>query len=604
MSFRFEKKTYGWRDLLLPYQCSPRYTVLTIVQKLLTGILCVLLLLLEADFIDKLRLYLTGRLPLRALFPSMCGMIAIIIWKRMGYNLGRFYTKKAQGEIEYTCSRELVRKCACVPYHLLEDRAFQNIRDYLQQNTYESVWRILQQTGNFLLILSRVLGMYLIFLAESVWLGLLMVFITIPFVYFSVRSEKRAEEILDSNAGNKRRADYLAQLLRDSSAAEERTLFHYTGYLNREYEAGCGAYRRGILKGIRQRGKSAVAEAVVLNLIFLLAVIFQTALFLQERISLGMFIALSGGIYDSMLLMYRGMDDTIRGMESGMHFLGRLGAMANVPELEGVNELPQENGFQLEELEFVKVSFRYPRTADYVLKNLDFRMKAGGRYAFVGENGAGKTTIAKLLTGLYDSYEGRILINGRELRDYTQGERKAIFSIACQDSARYEETAAVNIGLGEVRSLEKAGGGAASHVSRAKAAAERLGIYESISALPQGFDTMLGKKEAQGTEISDGQWQQLLMARLLVNPAPVCILDEPAAALDPITESSLYEQLEQINEGKTIISISHRLGSVKQADVIFVLQKGRLVEKGSHEELMLSKGVYAGMYESQSQWYR
>lgn len=606
MSFKFEKKTYDWRHLLLvPFQCSPRYTAYTIVQKLLTGTLCTILILVEADFIDKILLCQAGNADWKIVLSHMLAILAIIVWKRMGYNLGRAFTKKAQGELEYQFQKEIVRKCSRVPYRLLEDRTFQNIKQFLWENSYEIVWTVLQQTGNFLQFLVRIMGVYLMFFAENIWLGVLMALVTVPILYFSVLNEKKAEQIFDTNYENRRRVMYLQGLLRNRNNVEERTLFSYTDYMNRKYEEDYERFGNVRSRGMHQREGSAFVESVVLNTVFALAVICQIALFAKGRISVGMFIALSVGIYDIILFMYHGMDYTIKAMETGMYFLSRLTAMANMPEAEGMDELPAEQTSEFEELEFQNVSFRYPRTANYVLKNLNMKLEAGRRYAFVGENGAGKTTIAKLLTGVYDSYEGKILINGKELRDYTPKERKAMFAAIYQDSARYEDTVAVNIGVGDARGLETDGEVTMEEYPRKiEAAAKKLGIYEHILNLPQGFDTMLGKQMPDGIALSDGQWQRIIMARLLMNPAPVSILDEPASALDPITESSLYEQFGQISKGKTTISISHRLGSTKQTDKIFVLKEGTIVEEGSHAELMERKGMYARLYESQSQWYR
>lgn len=248
-----------------------------------------------------------------------------------------------------------------------------------------------------------------------------------------------------------------------------------------------------------------------------------------------------------------------------------------------------------ESLEFVNVSFRYPGTEKLILDQISFKIEPGGHYSFVGANGAGKTTITKLMTGLYDNYSGEILLNGRSLREYSQGDLKAFFHVVYQDFARYYISLGQNIELGNPRKL-------ANGVSVESAAAE-LDLVDVIARLPQGLDTPLGKIKEGGQDLSGGEWQRVAMARAVYNLAPFRILDEPTAALDPLSESRLYEHFEQISQDKTTIFISHRLGSTKLADQIFVIDQGRLAEQGSHDELMSLNGIYADMYQSQRGWY-
>lgn len=272
---------------------------------------------------------------------------------------------------------------------------------------------------------------------------------------------------------------------------------------------------------------------------------------------------------------------------------------AALEEVEGAVDCPDKDPVEFKSLEFKKVSFCYPGTSTYILKNANMKLEAGGHYAFVGVNGAGKTTITKLITGLYDNYEGEILLNGKNLRTYTQGQLKAMFCGVYQDFAKYNLTIKENIGIGHINAM-----GTEETVKQTEHILKALGLYETFSIFPKGLDTPLGKVLEGGVDISGGQWQRLAMARTLINPAPVLILDEPTAALDPISESKLYEQFGDVSKGKTSIFISHRLGSTKLADKIFVLDDGQVIEEDSHEVLMTKQGVYANMYDSQRSWYQ
>lgn len=596
MSFKLRKRTYNWRWLLLlPFQFAPFCTLGVAAQKLVTGIVCVLWIPVEAGFIDRVLECAAGTAAWGNTLPYMEVMLLLIVWKRLGYNLGRALTMKIETEAEYQLQKEIVEKCSRVPYRLLEDQTFQNLKYAVSESIEDTVWHMLQQTCNFLLYLIRIFGVCLLLFMENVWLGVLVPAIIVPLIYFSVRDEQQAQIELRDSKNFDRRIHYLAALLRGRQAAAERSLFSYSDYVGQQWDEQNESFQKVNYEGEKERERGIAAESVILGMICILIMVFRITLLAEGEISTGMFIALSKGVCDVTVFMHNGIGVRILPIEHCSDFLRNLTAFAAMPETEGTNTIPAEAGEDFEELEFKKVSFRYPRTAQYILKNLNMKLVKGRHYAFVGENGAGKTTIAKLLTGVYDSYEGSILINGKELRDYALERRKAMFSAVYQDSARYEETAAVNIRLGDIRHMEQS--------ERMEQAAKQLGIYESIQALPEGFDTMLGKQAGDGTELSDGQWQRIIMARLFVNPAPFRILDEPAAALDPIAESRLYEQFGRISEGKTTISISHRLGSTKQADRIFVLKEGTVIEEGSHEELMSHKGLYAQMYESQKRWY-
>jgi len=211
----------------------------------------------------------------------------------------------------------------------------------------------------------------------------------------------------------------------------------------------------------------------------------------------------------------------------------------------------------------------------------------------VGVNGAGKTTLTKLLTGLYGQYEGEILLNGRDLRSYSQSELKSLYSLAYQDFARYFVSLKDTIALGWP-----------DREARLDATIHQVGLDDAVTELPKGANTPLGKILDEGTDISGGQWQRVAIARALVSPAPVRILDEPTAALDPISESDIYHEFKRMSQGVTTLFISHRLGSTLLADRIFVIGEGRVLEQGDHEELMALHGLYAEMYEAQRSWYQ
>ena len=245
---------------------------------------------------------------------------------------------------------------------------------------------------------------------------------------------------------------------------------------------------------------------------------------------------------------------------------------------------------------FENVGFRYPDAARWALRGLDFELRAGEVLALVGENGAGKTTLVKLLARLYDPDEGRILLDGRDLRDYSLEDLRANIGVIFQDFVRYHLTAGENIGVGQVADM--------TDRARIAAAAHRSGADEVIAGLPDGYDQLIGRRFKSGVDLSGGQWQKIAIARAYMRDAQVMILDEPTAALDARAEFEVFERFRELSDRRTAVLISHRFSSVRMADRILVLAEGRLEASGTHAELMAQGGRYAELFELQAAGYR
>ena len=245
---------------------------------------------------------------------------------------------------------------------------------------------------------------------------------------------------------------------------------------------------------------------------------------------------------------------------------------------------------------FDNVGFRYPDAARWALRELNFELHAGEVLALVGENGAGKTTLVKLLARLYDPDEGRILLDGRDLRDYDLDDLRANIGVIFQDFVRYHLTAGENIGVGQIDDMDNR--------ERLDAAARRSGADEVIAGLPQGYDQLVGRRFKTGVDLSGGQWQKIAIARAYMRDAQVMILDEPTAALDARSEFEVFERFRELSDDRTAVLISHRFSSVRMADRILVLAEGRLEAAGTHEQLLAQGGRYAELFELQAAGYR
>lgn len=599
MGFVLKQKKYDWKYLLgLPLACEPLCTIGVVAQKILTGVVNVLWVLVEAEFIDRGIRLVTGGETLAGMLPLLAAMLLIVAWKRMGYSFGRIMTRRIEVSAACQMSVEAVKKRARLKFKLIEDEKVWELCSRISRDMKRNVWNMTQQTCNFIVGLVRIIGVFLIIFAHSLGLGLACFVISLPVILFSVISGKKTYKAYTESAVFARRGDYLQGAMTDREFVNERALFSYVDFVNGQWREQATSYRKISVKARAGREARNGISAVLTNGIATAMVCFLIAELAQGSVSIGIFIALSKAVYEMTNLMQVNIGNALVTMVRYIAYLKDLTIFANMEEQENACSLP-EGAEKFESLEFRRVSFQYPGTERYILRDFSMRLEAGKHYAFVGENGAGKTTITKLLTGLYDEYQGEILLNGKELREYTQAQLKGFFTGVYQDFAKYYDTVENNILLGDILNMES---GTARE--RMLEHMEETGIREDMEKLPQGCATPLGKLEDGSVDLSGGQWQRVAMTRCLMSSAPVQILDEPTAALDPISESRLYEEFEKISRGKTTIFISHRLGSTGLADWIFVLQDGRVIESGSHKTLMEMQGRYSRMYESQKSWYK
>ena len=439
----------------------------------------------------------------------------------------------------------------------------------------------------------RVIGIAVVLGRLSWWIVPVVLAVTVPFVLLGIRGGRRAYELERRVARRRRRAEYLSgEVLQGRDAAAERALFGYSDYVQSRW--------RGIFEGVVRlemlwnariwvRFKSAGGVAIAGIIIAMLAFLrpLQTG-----AIDVAFYVAAVMALLQAERVVAQELVQITSRIAQHREFFRDLTAFAELAETRrALTRRPPEEAFK--SIEFVGVCFAYPGTDAPVLKDVSFVLEAGRHYALVGANGAGKSTITKLMLGLYPPTCGEILIDGRPIAEWSQDALNGLFGVVFQDFARYSLTVRDNV-------LLRARGPDDALVA---ASLEQAGLGELTAALPRGADTPLGKVLRGGVDISGGQWQRLALARSLAGAAPVRILDEPTAALDPLAESELYHSYSRAAAGLTTLFISHRLGSTRIADRILVVAGGVIGEAGTHDELMRRQGRYAQMFAAQKQWY-
>ena len=399
----------------------------------------------------------------------------------------------------------------------------------------------------------------------------------------------------------KRQMDYLRQVAGSREGAKELKVFGLSGFLTgrfrqisqRIYEENVALSRRKLFWG------GSLALVGTLGYYGSYAFVIWRAL--HGAYNIGIFTLLTTAIQQASSNLQQAFS-TASGIADQALFLTDLIAFFEMkPTLRSKPDAlpaprPIRAGF-----EFRNVSFSYPGTDRYVLRDFNFVFAPGERIALIGENGEGKTTVVKLITRLYDVTEGQILLDGVDLRDYSVEDLHHEIGVIFQDFMRYEMTARENILVGRVD-----GNGSLESIRLAciEEAARKSQASQVIRKLPERYDQMLGRRFEGGVDLSAGEWQRIALARAYLRDAQLLILDEPTAALDAKSELQAFERFAELTAGKMALLISHRFSTVRMADRIVVLEGGKLVEEGTHAQLLASGGRYATMFEMQAASYR
>jgi ATP-binding cassette subfamily B protein len=517
-----------------------------------------------------------------------------MLYQWLGGELKNFSVIHLQASLTEYTKTMLITKRAKVRYAYIEDKAAWERMDRVNQNADTEIFNGYTQLLSLISMIVRFVSLFSLLVAWAPQAVILILIICAPLMILAVKSGRASYEADQEVTQYVKRHKYLSEVMTGREYAEERTLFAYREHLQgkwfEQYERARKIQLRTQLKWfIRLKsGSIFVALSTVVISFLLLSPLFAGTL------PFGMYAALVNGSFTLVHLVSWELMRSIDGLAKCRQFFLDYRELMSMEEEKDVLAMPIRGG-SFEQLVFDHVYFRYPNTDHYVLKDLSFTMEKGKAYGIVGNNGAGKTTFVKLMTGLYRDYEGSIVLDGKELSEYAHSELKGRFAAVYQDFARYEISLFDNVSVGDVERRDE---------SRVYAAAEQLHLTPVAEQLTHTWDTVLGKISEDGVDLSGGEWQRIALARAMINPAPVCILDEPTAALDPLAESNVYKEFEQIRKGRTTIFISHRLGSMGLTDKIFVFEDGHVSEAGNHQELMEKRGKYWQMYDHQRKWYQ
>ncbi len=432
--------------------------------------------------------------------------------------------------------------------------------------------------------------------AYAPWLILLLLVALIPAFLGEAYFNERSYALAYSRTADRRELDYIRQTGASVETAKEVKIFGLNRFLIERYRTlAAEFYRANRRLAMRRAGwGGALTSLGTLGYYAAYALIVLRTLTGQFTIGDLTFLA---GSFRRLRTLLEGLLIGFTQTASQALYLDDLFSFFEIQPAIRTPSDPRPFPLVLQQgIVFDSVGFQYPDADRWAVRNLSFTLHAGEVLALVGENGAGKTTIVKLLARLYDPVEGRILIDGHDMREYDLEQLRANIGVIFQDFVRYNMTAGDNIAVGRID--------ARGDQARVVAAAERSLASEVIARLPDGYEQPVGKRFRKGVDLSGGEWQKVAIARAYMRDAQLLILDEPTAALDARAEYEVFERFKELSSGKTGVLISHRFSSVRMADRILVLADGRVEASGTHAELLSQRGRYAELFELQAAGYR
>lgn len=478
--------------------------------------------------------------------------------------------------------------------------------DQFEDSTfYDKLERARQQTIGRTILLSQVLSQVqdlitMIFLGAGLvifnpWLILLLVLAVMPAFIGESYFNDKTYSLSRRQTPQRRELDYIRYIGASDETAKEVKLFHLSDFLMDRFRQLSGRFYKDNKKLSIKRSLWGTLFSIVGSLGYYGAYVYIISKAIDGELTIGTLTFLAGSFRQLRSLLENVLSRFTAVSQGAIYLKDFFDFFEIQPKIKLSSNgrpfpKPIQQGFRFE-----NVGFRYANSDNWANRHLNFTLNVGEKLALVGENGAGKTTLVKLLARLYDPTEGRILLDGYDLREYDLEDLRKQIGVIFQDYLRYQMTVAQNIAVGNIDEMENR---ELIVNSSRQSLADLL-----VQKLPGGYDQALGKRFNQGVELSGGEWQKIALARAYMKDAQLLILDEPTSALDARAEYQVFQRFSELTKGKTAVLISHRFSTVRMADRILVLDQGELLETGSHEELLFKNGRYAELFNLQARGY-
>jgi ATP-binding cassette subfamily B protein len=592
----FQQLTYLPRALHLIWQAAPRWTLAWLVLLLVQGLLPAGTVFLTGRLVDSLAAAMQvdgGWERLQPVLVPALLLVALLLLTELLQSATQWIGTAQAEYIQDHMSASIHEKSAEVDLAFYETPEYHDHLYRARADAGKRPLALLQSGGRLLQNGVTLLAMAAILVPYGLWLPVALLISTLPALYVALHFSRRQHDWWERTTPDQRRAQYYDLLLTHSASAPELRLFDLGLHFQSIFQAARLRLRTERLGLARERGLARLGAGLVALLISGAAMAWMVWRALQGRASLGD-LAVFYQAFNRGQSLLRALLGNVGEIYSNGLFLGNLFAFLQLqPQVVSPTEpLPVPAAGPLG-VRFSGVTFCYPGSERPALCDFDLELPAGKITAIVGPNGAGKSTLIKLLCRFYDPQAGAVELAGVDLRDLAIEELRRQITVLFQMPVTYQATAMQNIAIGDLA----AGPGPA----QVEAAARAAGAHEIIARLPRGYASLLGKWFAGGNEISIGEWQRVALARAFLRQAPLVLLDEPTSFMDAWAEADWLDRFRTLVQGRTALIVTHRFTTAIKADVIHVMDAGRIVESGTHAELLARGGRYAQSWCAQMQ---
>ena len=484
--------------------------------------------------------------------------------------------------------RDIIQKYKNLDYSCYEKSATYDIISRISKNPGEKLKLIYWKIIEIIKILISLVGLVLVFRQASNLLIVIFILFLIPMLYENYKAGSLWYELYESQTMDERKVAYYERLLTSKTSLIELIIYQATDYIKSLWEKQSEKMLKEKDATLQKVEKALLKKSLFATLWYICCTGILIHSVMTGHISVGLFIAL----FNTTLSIVGTITSLLETFGDFSKEIKEVSYISSFFELKNTESRTGHIDHPIHRIRFEHVSFAYPNSEKEVLHDANFEIDLSRSTALVGENGSGKTTIIKLLCGLYRPTKGRIMIDDQDLNKLSSQEIGKLIKVVFQDFYQYELTVRENIGFGNLGELDRD--------DKLNNALELVNLKD-VKDL--GLDRNLGKLEMDGIDLSKGQWQRLAVSRLFLTDTAYVILDEPTASMDPVSEYKMYQLFCSLMKSRGSLMISHRLASAKMADHILVLKHGNIIEQGNHDDLMKNQGIYYTLFCKQAEWY-